>query len=55
MTVVPGGAMGAPSAKQVSAGDGDATPSMAQAVAARAKPPNYTQVMASELIELGQE
>ena len=52
MTVVPGGAMGAPSAKQVSAGDGDATPSMAQAVAARAKPPTYTQVMANELIEL---
>src|SRR5919106_3484319 len=52
MTVVPGGAMGAPSAKQVSAGDGDATLSMAQAVAARAKPPSYTQVMADELIDL---
>jgi len=55
MTVVPGGAMGAPSAKSVAAGDGDATPSMAQAVAARTKPPNYTAVMASELIELAKE
>jgi 1-deoxy-D-xylulose-5-phosphate synthase len=52
MTVVPGGVMGAPSVNAVSGGDGDATPSMAQAVAARSKPPNYTSVMAAELIEL---
>ena len=55
MTVVPGGAMGAPSQKSVSGGDGDATPSMAQAVAARSKPPNYTAVMAAELIELAKK
>ena len=55
MTVVPGGVMGAPSANSVSGGDGDATPSMAQAVAARTKPPNYTAVMAQELIALGQK
>ena len=54
MTVVPGGQSGAPSAAAVAHGDGDATPSMAQAVAARSKPPTYTQVMARELIELGQ-
>jgi 1-deoxy-D-xylulose-5-phosphate synthase len=35
-------------------GDGDANPSVAQAVAARSKPPNYTAVMADELIALGQ-
>jgi len=52
MTVVPGGVMGAPSPKAITGGDGDATPSMAQAVAARSKPPNYTAVMSSELIEL---
>jgi 1-deoxy-D-xylulose-5-phosphate synthase len=52
MTVVPGGVMGAPSAKSVAAGDGDATLSMEQAVAARSKPPNYTAVMANELIDL---
>jgi len=52
MTVVPGGVMGAPSAQAVATGDGDATPSMAQAVAARLKPPNYTAVMSAELIEL---
>jgi 1-deoxy-D-xylulose-5-phosphate synthase len=55
MTVVPGGVMGAPSARAVTGGDGDATPSMAQAVAARSKPPNYTAVMAQELIALAQE
>jgi 1-deoxy-D-xylulose-5-phosphate synthase len=33
--------------------DGDANPSLAQAAAARSKPPNYTAVMAGELIELG--
>ncbi len=55
MTVVPGGVLGAPSATAVSGGDGDATPSMAQAVAARSKPPNYTAVMAQELIALGQK
>ena len=52
MTVVPGGVSGAPSASAVQAGDGDATPSMAQAVAARSKPPNYTAVAAQELIAL---
>jgi 1-deoxy-D-xylulose-5-phosphate synthase len=52
MTVVPGGVSGAPSASSVSSGDGDATPSMAQAVAARSKPPNYTTVVADELISL---
>lgn len=53
MTVVPGGASGAPSQRSIRAGDGDATPSMAQAVAARSKPPSYTSVMAQELIALG--
>ncbi|HUR15744.1 MAG TPA: 1-deoxy-D-xylulose-5-phosphate synthase, partial [Candidatus Limnocylindrales bacterium] len=55
MTVVPGGGMGAPSANSVVGGDGDATPSMAQAVAARSKPPNYTTIMAQELIALGKD
>ena len=36
-------------------GDGDATPSMAQAVAARKKPPNYTAVVADELIALAKD
>ena len=53
MKVVPGGQSGAPSMSSVARGDGDATPSMAQAVAARTKPPNYTAVMAQELIALG--
>jgi 1-deoxy-D-xylulose-5-phosphate synthase len=53
MTVVPGGQMGAPSPATVSGnGDGEATPSMAQAVAARSKPPNYTTVASRELIAL---
>jgi 1-deoxy-D-xylulose-5-phosphate synthase len=34
-------------------GDGDANPSIAQAMAAKSKPPNYTAVMADELIALG--
>ena len=55
MTVVPGGQSGAPSAASLEGGDGDATPSMAQAVAARSKPPTFTQVMAAELIELGRQ
>ncbi|MEO6350403.1 MAG: 1-deoxy-D-xylulose-5-phosphate synthase [Candidatus Limnocylindrales bacterium] len=55
MTVVPGGGMGAPSQRSLRGGDGDATPSMAQAVAARTKPPNYTAVMAQELIQLAQD
>ena len=47
MTVVPGGGSGAPQRELRSGnGDGDATPSMAQAVAAEAKPPNYTAVVA---------
>jgi 1-deoxy-D-xylulose-5-phosphate synthase len=52
MTVVPGGVSGAPSHSSINNGDGDATPSMAQAVAARSKPPNYTAVVADELIAL---
>ncbi|MEP7158387.1 MAG: 1-deoxy-D-xylulose-5-phosphate synthase [Chloroflexota bacterium] len=52
MTVVPGGVLGAPSEATVTGGDGDATPSMAQAVAARSKAPNYTAVASAELIEL---
>jgi 1-deoxy-D-xylulose-5-phosphate synthase len=55
MTVVPGGVMGAPSARSIAAGDGDATLSMEQAVAARSKPPNYTAVMAAELIEIAKK
>jgi 1-deoxy-D-xylulose-5-phosphate synthase len=55
MTVVAGGASGAPSESAVRAGDGDATPSMAQAVAARSKPPNYTQIAAQELIALAEQ
>ena len=55
MTVVPGGVSGAPSASSIKAGDGDATPSMAQAVAARSKPPNYTSVVAEELIALAND
>jgi 1-deoxy-D-xylulose-5-phosphate synthase len=55
MTVVPGGVSGAPSASAIQAGDGDATPSMAQAVAARSKPPNYTAVVADELSALAHE
>jgi 1-deoxy-D-xylulose-5-phosphate synthase len=50
--VMAGGKLGAPSEAAVARGDGDATPSMAQAVAARTKPPTYTQVLSSELIEL---
>ncbi|MDQ3938359.1 MAG: 1-deoxy-D-xylulose-5-phosphate synthase, partial [Chloroflexota bacterium] len=50
MTVMPGGQSGAPSHSALSRGDGDATPSMAQAAAARSRPPTYTQVMAQELI-----
>ena len=56
MTVVPGVGSGAPSAVSVKAnGDGDATPSMAQAVAARSKPPNYTSVLSDELIALAKD
>jgi len=55
MTVVPGGQIGAPSQASVERGDGDATPSMAQALAARSKPPTYTQVMSRELIALAAE
>jgi 1-deoxy-D-xylulose-5-phosphate synthase len=53
MTVVPGVGSGAPSAHSIKAnGDGEATLSMAQAVAARSKPPNYTSVVSDELIAL---
>ena len=37
------------------ANDGDATPSVTQAAAARSKPPNYTAVLAAELIAIGQD
>ncbi|MDQ3448674.1 MAG: 1-deoxy-D-xylulose-5-phosphate synthase [Chloroflexota bacterium] len=37
------------------ANDGDATPSVTQAAAARSKPPNYTAVLAAELIAIGRE
>ena len=53
MTVVAGGVIGAPSPATVAGnGDGEATPSMAQAVAARSKPPNYTTVASRELVAL---
>ncbi len=39
----------------VSVQDGDATPSDAQRAAARKKPPNYTAVMADELVRIGRE
>ncbi len=55
MTVVPGVGSGAPSARSVNNGDGEATPSMAQAVAARSKPPNYTSVVSDELIALAKD
>jgi 1-deoxy-D-xylulose-5-phosphate synthase len=37
------------------ANDGDAVPSKAQAAAARQKPPNYTAVLAGELVRIGTE
>ncbi|MEP7360482.1 MAG: 1-deoxy-D-xylulose-5-phosphate synthase, partial [Chloroflexota bacterium] len=56
MTVVPGGQMGAPSPSAVSGNkEAEATPSMAQAVAAKAKPPNYTAVASRELIALAKD
>jgi 1-deoxy-D-xylulose-5-phosphate synthase len=57
MTVVEGVGSGAPTAHSVREGnrDGEATPSMAQAVAARSKPPNYTSVISNELIALANE
>ncbi len=55
MTVVPGIGSGAPSSDSLKGGDGDATPSMAQAVAARSKPPNYTSVVSDELIALARD
>jgi 1-deoxy-D-xylulose-5-phosphate synthase len=51
MTVLQGGATGLPT--NGAQAEGDATPSAAQAAAARSRPPNYTSVMAQELIELG--
>ena len=53
MTVLPGGASGLPTAGAQA--EGDATPSAAQVAAAKSKPPNYTSVMAHELIELARE
>jgi 1-deoxy-D-xylulose-5-phosphate synthase len=54
MTVVPdnAGALADAAAQRT---DGDANPSVAQAVAARSKPPNFTAVMAQELIALGRD
>jgi 1-deoxy-D-xylulose-5-phosphate synthase len=52
MTLVAGGADGNLAALAAARGEGDATPSVAQAAAARTKPPNYTAVMAQELIQL---
>ncbi len=50
MTVLPGGASGLATAGAQA--EGDATPSAAQVAAAKSKPPNYTSVMAQELIAL---
>ena len=47
MTVVHGGVSGAPSQSAVQSGDGDATPSMAQAVAARCEAAQLHRVMAA--------
>jgi 1-deoxy-D-xylulose-5-phosphate synthase len=48
--------MGAPSPAAVAGnGDGEATPSMAQAVAEKKKAPNYTAVASKELIALARE
>jgi 1-deoxy-D-xylulose-5-phosphate synthase len=56
MTVVPGGQMGAPSPTAVSGNkEAEPTPSMAQAVAAKKKPPNYTAVASAELIALAKD
>jgi 1-deoxy-D-xylulose-5-phosphate synthase len=56
MTVVPAtSAATAALALNGAASDGDATPSTAQAAAARKKPPNYTAVMAMELVRIGTE
>ena len=56
MTVVQGGGSGAPATQSLKTnGDGDATPSMAQAVAARSKPPTYTSVVSDELIALARQ
>jgi len=56
MTVVPGGVSGAPTASSIkNNGDGEATLSMAAAVAARSKPPNYTAVVSDELIALAHD
>ncbi len=54
MSVVPGSA-GGMAAGEAPGGDGDANPSVEQAVAARSKPPNFTSVMAEELITLGRQ
>jgi 1-deoxy-D-xylulose-5-phosphate synthase len=51
MTVLPGGANGLATA--AAQAEGDATPSAQQVAAAKSKPPNYTTVMAQELIALG--
>jgi 1-deoxy-D-xylulose-5-phosphate synthase len=54
MTVIQGGANGTNAAVSAAAqAEGDATPSVEQVKAAKSKPPNYTTVMANELIELG--
>jgi 1-deoxy-D-xylulose-5-phosphate synthase len=56
MAVVEGVGSGAPSAHHVKGkNDGEATPSMAQAVEARKKPRNYTSVVSDELIALAKD
>jgi 1-deoxy-D-xylulose-5-phosphate synthase len=52
MTVIQGGANGNHAVSAAAQAEGDATPSAEQVKSAKSKPPNYTAVMASELIEL---
>src|SRR4029078_3494628 len=52
MTVIQGGANGQGAAAAAAQAEGDAPPSVAQVAAAKSKAPNYTAVMAGELIEL---
>jgi 1-deoxy-D-xylulose-5-phosphate synthase len=44
-----------PAAEHKAAAEGDATPSAAQVAAAKKRPPNYTAVMAEELIAIGRD
>jgi len=52
MSVLEGGTA---SAEPGAVSDGDATPSATQAAAAKSNPPNYTAVMAQELIAIGRQ